>query len=47
MYEQLKPARAFIGNEAMNIAPVAATTVRKVPRRDLRAASARMAASNR
>lgn len=46
MYEQLKPARALIGNEAMKSAPVAAATVRNVPRRDFRAANARMAASN-
>lgn len=47
IYEQLKPARAFPGKEAMKSAPAAAAAVRSVPRRDLRAANARMAASNR
>jgi len=47
IYEQLNPARAVKGKEAMTSAPAAAAAVRSVPRRDLRTANARMAASNR
>lgn len=47
MYEQLKPARALMGREAIMPAPAAATSVRNVPRRVVRVVNARMAASNR
>lgn len=47
MYEQLKPARAFIGSDATMREAAAIAAARSVPRRDLRAARARVAASNR
>lgn len=46
MYEQLKPARTLLGNEATKSAPAVAAAVCNVPRRVLRVANARMAASN-